>query len=71
MVPQFKKEMQKNLATHMRDEEGYKRHLSTFKKTFLDFMYRSPNNSKPFSPTKEEGEVKYNGSTQEKQEEKP
>jgi hypothetical protein len=71
MVPQFKKEMQKNLATHMRDEEGYKRHLSTFKKTFLDFMYRCLNNSKPFRPAKEVGEVKYSGTTQEKQEEEP
>jgi hypothetical protein len=49
MVPQFKKEMQKNLATHMSDEEGYRRHLSTFKKAFLDFMYRSLDNSKPFT----------------------
>jgi hypothetical protein len=55
----------------MRDEKGYKKHLFTFKKTFPDFMYRSPDNSKPFSPIKEVGEVKYSGVRQEKQEEKP
>jgi hypothetical protein len=63
--------MQKNLTTHMRYEEGYKKHLFTFKKAFLDFMYRSPNNSKPFSPSKEVGEVKYSGVTQKKQEKEP
>jgi hypothetical protein len=34
-------------------------------------MYRSPNNSKPFSPTKEVEEVKYSGATHEKQEKEP
>jgi hypothetical protein len=34
-------------------------------------MYRSPDNSKPFNPIKEVGEVKYSGVRQEKQEEKP
>ncbi len=71
MVPHFKKEMQKHLAAHMRDEKGYRKHLFTFKKTFPDFMYRSPDNSKPFNPIKEVGEVKYSGVRQEKQEEKP
>ncbi len=66
-----KKKWKKHLAAHMRDEKGYKKHLFTFKKTFPDFMYRSPDNSKPFSPIKEVGEVKYSGVRQEKQEEKP
>jgi len=64
----------RNAKTFGCTHEGWKRyrkHLFTFKKTFPDFMYRSPDNSKPFNPIKEVGEVKYSGVRQEKQEEKP
>ncbi len=61
--------MQKNLAAHKKDEETYKRHLSSFKKTFPTFIYRSPNNSKPFNPIEEVEDVECNGTTKEKHEE--
>jgi hypothetical protein len=35
----------KNMATHKKDDETYKRHLSTFKKTFPTFIYHSPSSS--------------------------
>jgi hypothetical protein len=58
--------MQKNLAAHKKDEERYRRYLSTFKKTFPNFIYRSLDSSKPYNPTKEARKVEYIGATQEK-----
>ncbi len=49
--------MQKNLFTHMRDEEGYKKYLYAFKKTFSNVMYKNVNNSHPFNPVEEAKEV--------------
>jgi len=37
----------------MRKDRGY----FCIKKTFLDFMYKSPNSLEPFNLAKEEGEV--------------
>ncbi len=63
---QFGKEMEKKLVAPMRDVEGYKGYLSTFKKTFLDFIYKVLNSSKPFNPTKEIRKAEYNGMAQDK-----
>jgi len=57
----IQKKMEKNLVAPMRDVEGYKGYLLASKKTFLDFIYRILNSSKPFNPTKEIKEVEYNG----------
>jgi hypothetical protein len=53
--------MEKKLVAPMRDVEGYKGYLLASKKTFLDFIYRILNSSKPFNPTKEIKEAEYNG----------
>jgi hypothetical protein len=42
---QFKEEIYKNLATHKKDEDRYKRHLFAFKKAFPNFKYNSPYSS--------------------------
>jgi hypothetical protein len=41
----------------MRNEEGYKRYLYAFKKTFPGFMYRNIDSSQPFNPVEEVKEV--------------
>jgi hypothetical protein len=61
--------MHKNLATHKRDEVAYKRHLSTFKKAFPNFIYRSLNNIGLSSLEKKEDEVEYNGAVKDIQQE--
>ncbi len=53
--------MEKKLVAPMRDVEGYKRYLSASKKTFIDFIYKILNSSKPSNPMKEVREAKYNG----------
>ncbi len=63
--------MQKNLDTHKKDEEGYKRQFFAFKKKILDFMYKSLDSSKPFSSVHEAKEVECNGTSHEQQEEEP
>jgi len=44
---QFKKEMYKDLDAHKKDEDMYKRHLSTFKKAFPNFLSNNLNSSEP------------------------
>jgi hypothetical protein len=53
--------MKKNSVAHRRDEGTYKRHLSAFKKVFLDFIYRSPNNTKLSNPIRKVEEVEHSG----------
>jgi hypothetical protein len=67
----FKEEMQKNLTTHRKDEEAYRRQLSAFKKAFPIFIYCNPNNSKPSSPIQELEDVECIGVIKEKHEKKP
>jgi hypothetical protein len=40
--------------------------MSTFKKVYPNFIYKSPYSSKPFSPTQEAGQPMCNGKAQEK-----
>ncbi len=56
---QFKEKLQKNLATHKRTKEGYRKYLLAFKKAFLDFIYKSPN--KAIQSIEEVGETKCSG----------
>jgi hypothetical protein len=60
---QFKKEMYKNLDAQRKDEDMYKRHLSTFKKAFPNFIYSSLDSSEPSSPTTKAKGAKYIGTT--------
>jgi hypothetical protein len=53
--------MYKNLIAHRRDEVAYRRHLSTFKKTFPEFIYQSPYSLELSSLVEEVEEVKYSG----------
>jgi hypothetical protein len=63
--------MQKNLIAHRKNEEAYRKHLSTFKKAFLTFLYCSPNNSKPSSPIHELEDIECIGIIKEKHENEP
>jgi hypothetical protein len=49
------------LATHKRDQEEYKKYMLAFKKIFPNFIYKSSNNSEPFSLVEEAKEIKSNG----------
>jgi hypothetical protein len=63
--------MKKNSVAHRRDEGTYKRHLSTFKKVFLDFIYRSPNSTKLSNPIQKVEEVEHSGVVKDTQQEEP
>ncbi len=63
---QFQEEMQKNLATHKKDEIVYTRHLFAFKKAFLDFIDCSPNSLELSNPIQDVEEVECNGIVKEK-----
>ncbi len=67
---QFREEMQ-NIWLHIGDEEGYRRYLSVFKKTFSNYIYKSLDNLEPSSLAKEAWEAESNGVAQEKQEKEP
>lgn len=60
--------MQKNLVAHRKDEETYKRHLSTFNEAFPTFIYHTPDSSEPFHPIQEVEDVECNGTTKDKHE---
>ncbi len=66
---QFKKEIYKNLDAQRKDEDMYKRHLSTFKKAFPNLIYSSLGSSEPSSPAEEAEGAKYIGATCRLQEE--
>ncbi len=68
---QFHEEMHKKLATHKRDEVAYRRLLSTFKKTFPNFIYHNLNHIGSSNLVQEEEEVKYNGTFKDIQQEEP
>ncbi len=59
------------MATHRKDEDGYKRHMYAFKKAFLDFMYKSLNSLEPSSPTYEVKKVGCSGVAHEEHEKEP
>jgi hypothetical protein len=50
---QFKEKMIKNLATHKKDEDRYRRHLSMFKNALSNFMYKDPYSLEPFNQVHE------------------
>ncbi len=58
---QFQEEMQKNLVAHKREEVAYRRHLSTCRKTFPYFIYRSLDSLELSSLVEEVEEVEYSG----------
>ncbi len=67
---QFKEKMIKNLATWMKDEDRYRRHLSVFMKAFSNFMQKDPGSLEPFNQVHEaKEEAQCNGIAQEQQEE--
>jgi hypothetical protein len=49
------------LAAHRKDEVAYKKHLSSFKKDFPNFIYCCPNNIELSSLVHEVEEVEYSG----------
>lgn len=55
--------MYKNLVTRRKDEDMYKRHLSTFKKAFPNYIYNSLDSSEPLSLAKEVFGAEYSGTT--------
>ncbi len=57
----FQEKMQKILAAHRKDEVAYKKHLSSFKKDFPNFIYCCPNNIELSSLVHEVEEVEYSG----------
>jgi hypothetical protein len=57
----IQKRNEDKLVAHMRDAKRYKRYLLAFKKTFSNFIYKIIDNLDPFNPTKEVGDVEYNG----------
>jgi len=59
------------LAAHRRDKATYRRHLSTFKKAFPNFIYCSSDSTKPFSPVLAMEEVECNGIIKDTHQEKP
>ncbi len=59
------------MATHRSDETTYKKHLSTFKKAFPNFIYCNSNSTKPSSLVLEVEEVEYSGSIKYTQQEEP
>jgi hypothetical protein len=61
----IQKKFQKNYVAHKKDEEGCKRHLSTFKKAFLDFMYKNLDNFDSSNLIDEVDEVECSGITYE------
>jgi hypothetical protein len=63
--------MLKNLVAHRRDEATCRRHLSTFKKAFPNFIYCNLDSIKPSSPILEVEEVEYNGTIKDTQQEEP
>lgn len=66
---QFKKEMYKDLDAHKKDEDMYKRHLSTFKKAFPNFLSNNLNSSEPSNLAEEAQGAKYIGACQQQEEE--
>ncbi len=51
--------MQKKLVVQRRNEVAYRGHLSTFKNTFLDFIYQSLDSSKLPNLVEEVEEAEY------------
>jgi len=66
-----KKKCKKTLVAHRRDKATYRRHLSTFKKAFPNFIYCSSDSTKPFNPVFVVEEVECNGTIKDTHKEKP